>query len=154
MNLTRFFFFALMCSFIWMAIATPAAIAQPHSGDRWSSSREVFSNFNTSACEMTDTAGFMLDRSIHADRIEVWYKWRTREMSVAYTLSQNGLTLRSGVLTRGDCDPYQEKWCIATDRFNLRLRPGTYLIRTNRARVCQNPGSDGNGFVKVYGARR
>ena len=87
-------------------MAAPAAIAQPHSGDRWSSSREVFSNFNTSACEMTDTAGFMLDRSIHADR------------------------------------------------FNLRIHPGAYLIRTNRARVCQNPGSDGNGFVKVYGARR
>jgi hypothetical protein len=114
----------------------------------------VFNNWNTYACEMTDTAGFMLDRSVRADRIEVWYRWRSREVSVAYTLSRNGQTLRSGVLTRGDCDPYQEKWCVATDRIDLRLPPGNYLIRTERARVCQNAGSDGNGFAKVYGSRR
>jgi hypothetical protein len=154
MNPTRFFFIALTCSLVWTAVTVPTVLAQPDSGDRRYSSREVFNNWNTSACEMTDTAGFMLDRSVRADRIEVWYRWRAREVSVAYMLSQNGQTLRSGVLTRGDCDPYQEKWCVATDRIDLRLPPGNYLIRTGRARVCQNSGSDGNGFVKVYGSRR
>jgi hypothetical protein len=115
-------------------------------------SRKVFDNWNTSACEATGTAVFVLDRSIRAERIEVWYRWHNREGSVGYTLSKDGLILRSGILQRSDCDPYQEKWCVAVDGFDLLLRPGTYIIRTERPRICQNPGSDGNGFVKVFGA--
>lgn len=150
----RSFFLVLTCSLVWTTLTAPTALGQPDPGDRRSRSRKVFDNWNTSACEMTDTARFTLDRPVRADRIEVWYRWRAHEGSVAYTLSQDGQTLRSGVLTQGDCDPNQEKWCIAAERLDLRLRPGTYLIQTERPRVCQNPGSDGNGFVKVYGSPR
>lgn len=150
----RSFFLFLTCSLFMTALTAMTALGQPDSADRRSHSRMVSDNWNTSACEMTDTAGFTLDRPIRADRIEVWYRWRSREGSVGYSLSKDGQTLHSGVLTRGDCDPYQEKWCVAGDELDLRLRQGTYLIRTERNRICQNPESDGNGFVKVYGSRR
>lgn len=116
--------------------------------------RMVFDNWNIDACEMTDTAEFSLDRPIRADRIEVWYRWHTHEASIRYTLSMDGQMLRNGILLRSSCDPYQEKWCGAVDGFDLVLYPGTYTIQTERPRICQNQGSDGNGFVKVYGSRR
>ena len=154
MNSTRSFFLFLICSLMWTAMVVPTALAQADYPDRDSHSRELFYNGNIYACDTTDTAVFTLDRPVRADRIEVWYRWRNREASVAYSLSQDGQTLRNGVLTRGGCDPYQEKWCNAIDRLNLRLRPGTYLIRTEHARVCQNQGSNGDGFVRVFGSRR
>jgi len=116
--------------------------------------RMVFDNWNTDACDMTDTAVFTLDRPIRADRIEVWYRWHTHEGSIRYSLSMNGQTLRNGILIRSSCDPYQEKWCGAVDGFDFMLYPGTYTINTERPRICQNLGSGGNGFVKVYGSRR
>jgi hypothetical protein len=150
MNLSRSFFFALTGILGWSALTAPAAFAQSNMG---SPSRVIFDNGNIDACELTDTAVFTIDRPVRIEQFDVWYRWRNREVSVAYSLSQNGQTLRNGVLVRGDCDPYQEKWCNATDRFSLRLAPGTYAIRTERARVCQNQGSNGIGFVKVYGSR-
>lgn len=150
MNLTRFLFLALSSTLIWSACTIPTALGQ---SDRVSHSREVFYNGNIDACEMTDTAMFTLDRPLHIEQFDVWYRWRNRETSVAYSLSQDGRTLRNGVLVRGDCDPYQERWCNATERFSLRLAPGTYVIRTQRPRVCQNEGSNGIGFVKVWGSR-
>jgi len=141
----------------WVAIAVislvviaPVAFGQPDREARWSP-QKVFDNGNIFACEMTDMAEFTLDRPVRVNRIEVWYHWRNREGSVGYTLSKNGQILHSGFLARGDCDPYQEKWCNAVKGFDLWLRPGTYLIRTERPHICQNRGSEGNGFVKVYG---
>ncbi|MGA3086725.1 MAG: hypothetical protein ABSE95_18380 [Thermodesulfobacteriota bacterium] len=139
---------------ISLVVIAPAALGQPDHGDRRSHSRKLIDNWNTSACDMTDMAEFTLDRSVRVNRIEVWYRWRNREGSVGYTLSKDGQILRSGVLTRSDCDPYQEKWCVAVNGFDLWLRPGTYLVRTERPRICQNSGSGGNGFVKVYGSPR
>jgi hypothetical protein len=150
MNMSRFFHFALTGTLVWLAISPYQALAQSNMG---SPPRVIFDNGNIDACELTDTAVFTIDRPVRIEQFDVWYRWRSREESVAYSLSQNGQTLRNGVLVRGDCDPYQEKWCNATDRFNLRLAPGTYAIRTERARVCQNQGSNGIGFVKVYGSR-
>lgn len=154
MKPVRSFFLVLTCSLVWTSLTAATALGQSDPGDRWSHSRMVFDNWNTSGCDMTDTSEFTLDRPVRVDRIEIWYRWRTREGSVGYMLSKDGQTLRSGVLTRGDCDPYQEKWCVATDRIGLWLHPGTYLIRTDRPRICQNPESNGYGFVKVYGSRR
>lgn len=150
MNLSRSFFFALTGILGWSALTAPAALAQSNMG---SPSRVIFYNGNIDACELTDTAVFTIERPVRIEQFDVWYRWRNREESVAYSLSQNGQTLRNGVLIRGGCDPYQEQWCNATDRFSLRLAPGTYAIRTERARVCQNQGSNGIGFVKVYGSR-
>ena len=154
MNSNRSFLRNLTWSLVWAAMVVPMALAQDNSSNLGTQIREVFYNGNIDACDMTDTAVFTLDRPVRVNQIDVWYRWRTSEGSVAYTLSQSNRTLRNGVLSRGDCDPYQEKWCNATDRFDLRLYPGTYFIRTERARVCQNQGSDGKGFVKVFGSRR
>jgi len=150
MKLSRPFLFALAGTLVWSTLAAPVALAQ---SDTASGAREIFSNGNIDACELTDTAVFSIDRPVRVEQFDVWYRWRHREESVAYSLSRNGQTLRNGVLVRGGCDPYQEQWCNATDHFNLRLAPGTYVIRTERARVCQNQGSNGIGFVKVYGSR-
>ena len=134
----------LICSFVCTVLTTQTAMG-----------RMVFDNWNTDACDMTDTAVFTLDRPIRADRIEVWYRWHNHEGSIRYSLlSMDGQVLRSGILIRSACDPYQEKWCGAVDGFDFLLYPGTYTIRTERPRICQNQGSYGNGFVKVYGSRR
>ena len=120
--------------------------------ERRQHSQELLSNWNSLACETTDTATFRLERQVRADRFEVWFRFRGRESSVGYTLAQDGQTLRSGVLVRGDCAPGQDEWCIAAEGVDMRLRPGTYVIRTDRPRICQNAGSGGNGFAKLYGA--
>ena len=111
---------------------------------------KLVDNWNTGACETTANAEFNLDQPILINRIELWYRWQAREEFVGYTLSKNGNLLYSGVLRRGDCDPYQEKWCIAVDEPDLRLNPGGYYLRTDRPRICQNRESYGNGFVKIY----
>ena len=114
----------------------------------------MFDNWNTSACKMTDTAIFTLESSLRVDRVEVWYQWQTREKSIRYSFLKDGQTLYSGVLNRSECDPYQEKWRVAVDGFDLMLDSGTYIIHTERPRICQNQESDTNGFVKVYGERQ
>jgi hypothetical protein len=142
---------AHFCALVSAALLTPPALAQSDHGDRHSP-QEVMSNWNTAACEMTDTSAFQLDGAVRAVRVEVWYRWHKRESSVAYTLTKDGRPIRDGILRRGDCDPYQEKWCVATDMLDLRLRSGNYAIRTERSRVCQNAESGGNGFVRLYGS--
>ena len=156
MKLIRSLFLVLTCLLVWASLTAPATFGQPNPDARRSHSGKLFDNWNTSACEMTNTAAFNLDQAVRGNRIEVrvWYRWRNREGSVGYTLSKDGQTLRSGTLTRSDCDPYQEKWCVALDEFDLLFGPGTYLIRTEQPRICQNQGSDGNGFVKVYESPR
>ncbi len=111
---------------------------------------KLVDNWNTSACETTANAEFNLDQPILVNRIELWYRWHAREESVGYTLAKDGHQLHSGALHRGDCDPYQENWCVAIDEPDLRLNPGGYYLRTDRPHICQNRESYGNGFVKVY----
>jgi hypothetical protein len=106
--------------------------------------------WNTANCDFTDTAMLTLDRPTNLNRIEVWYKWQPNE-TVSYTLSLNGKTIRSGSLVRGECDAYQRDWCIAADQINMNLAPGTYLLRTRRAGICQNSGSGGKGFIRAFG---
>ena len=154
MTQVRSFSLVLFGSLAFAALAAPAALGQPDSRGGPPHSRKVFDNGNTAACEMTDTAAFRLERPSRIDRLELWYRWRSSEESVPYTLSRHGRVVRSGVLVRGNCDPYQEKWCEAVDRFDLQLDEGKYVVRTERPRVCQNAGSGGNGFVKVYASHR
>ncbi len=154
MRSTRSFFLVLAGSLAVAGWAAPAALARPDQDDRPSHSRKVFDNGNTAACEMTDRAEFRLEHPVRVDRIELWYRWHHHEESVAYTISRHGKTLRSGVLTRASCDPYQENWCNAVDRLDLRLDEGKYVVRTERPRVCQNAGTGGNGVIRVYGSHR
>ncbi|MGA2186712.1 MAG: hypothetical protein ABSH47_27175 [Bryobacteraceae bacterium] len=112
---------------------------------------KLFDNWNTDACGYTDSASFSLRTPAHLNQIQVWYHWRARESSVSYTLFHDGQTIRTGALSRAECDSYQEAWCTARDSFDIEAEPGTYAIRTGRSRVCQNGGSSGEGFVKVLG---
>jgi len=112
---------------------------------------KLFDNWNTAACGYTDRASFRLRTPARLHEIQVWYHWRGRESSVSYSISHDGQTIRDGTLNREDCDPYQQAWCTARDSFDIEAEPGTYTIRTDRSRVCQNDGSSGTGFVKVFG---
>jgi hypothetical protein len=111
----------------------------------------LFDNWNTEACSYTDSAIFNLQTPARLDHIEVWYRWRGRESSVPYTILHHGQTIRTGMLVRAECDPYQEAWCSARDSFEIEAGPGAYTIRTERPRVCQNGLSGGVGFVKAFG---
>jgi hypothetical protein len=139
---------------MWTTLTALEALGQQHRTDWRSHSRKVFDNGNTYACEMTNTAVFTLDRPVRTDRIEVWYQWHSHERSLKYKLSKDGHALLSGVMTKGNCDPYQTEWCVAADGLDLLLRPGTYLIQTEHPHICQNAASDGNGIVKVFGVLR
>jgi hypothetical protein len=112
---------------------------------------KLFDNFNTGACSYTDSATFNLHGPAHVGQIQVWYRWRSRESTVRYTILRDNQAIRDGVLSRAECDPYQEAWCSANDSIEMDLEPGVYTIRTERPRVCQNDGSSGAGFVKVFG---
>ena len=136
------------------AVLSPQGDAQGRLNDNRHRSFLVFDNWNTLACGMTDTAAFHLDRAVHGEQIQMWYRWRTRESVVAYTLARDGRTLLSGTLTRGGCDPYQEAWCTARVEFDLDLGPGDYAVRAAHPRICQNAESHGNGFVKVQASER
>jgi hypothetical protein len=87
-------------------------------------------------------------------RVDIWYHWAAGESSVGYTLSGGGRSLTNGVLSRAECDPYQTAWCVARGALNTALAPGRYEFRLDRASVCQNAGSGGAGFIKVWGYRR
>jgi hypothetical protein len=112
---------------------------------------ELFDNFNTGGCGYTDSASFNLQAPAHLNQIQVWYHWRSRESSVRYTIWHDNQVIHEGVLSRAECDPYQEAWCQANDTLDVDAGTGAYTIRTERQRICQNAGSAGAGFVKVFG---
>lgn len=111
---------------------------------------KLFDNWNTDACGYTDAATFSLQAPAHLDHIEVWYHWRGRESSAPYTIWHDRQAIRTGMLNRAGCDPYQEAWCVARDAVDMDAGPGEYTIRTVQ-RVCQNGRSAGVGFVKAFG---
>jgi hypothetical protein len=119
-----------------------------------SASEKIFETWNPAACEVTDTAAFTIDSPVHLDRIEIWYRWAAGETSVDYTVAFNGKAIGVGTLVRGDCDPGQEAWCVAHAEPGAKLVPGSYTIKTERARICRNAASGGHGFIRAFGTRR
>jgi hypothetical protein len=132
-----------------MLAAIVASLATSATG---TAQNKLFDNWNTDACGYTDSATFNLQTPAHLDQIEVWYQWRARESSVPYTIWHDSQAIRTGMLYRAECDPYQGAWCIARDSVDIDVGPGAYTIRTERPRVCQNGGSAGVGFVKAFGS--
>jgi hypothetical protein len=108
--------------------------------------------WNTSNCDLTDTATLALERPAYVTRIEVWYRWQGNETSVAYDLSRNGQSIRSGNFGRAECDPSAREWCIGTDLIDANLAPGVYAIHTESAGICKNDQSGGQGFIRVFGS--
>lgn len=115
------------------------------------SAQEFFNNWNTGACDVTDVAGFSVERPIRVQRIDIWFRWRANETIVGYSASRNGEVIASGDLSRAECDPHQAAWCVARVEPNAEFEPGTYTFRTARAGICQNAGSVGRGFIRAFG---
>jgi hypothetical protein len=113
---------------------------------------KIYDNINTGACGFTDTATLDLQASAHLDQIALWFNWARGESSLPYTISTGGRVVRSAAMTRGQCDAYQNSWCLAVDRLNMDLGPGSYTVRAGQPRVCQNAGSGGRGFIQAYGS--
>lgn len=124
-------------------------------GEAASSASEVklTDTWNTAACGFTDTATLDLDQPIHLTRVSLWYNWQAGEHEIRYTVNRDGSEFGGGVLTRGDCDPYQAAWCEARDTPDTDLDAGRYSLRLEGGRLCQNSGSNGTGFIRAWGRR-
>ena len=129
---------ALLAAWIGM-IAAPAG------------ARQLYDNWNTGACNFTDVATLTIERPILVQRIDIWFRWRRDQTTVRYTAALGSEVIASGELTRAECDPYQEAWCVARVEPNADLAAGTYTFRTERGGICQNAGSGGLGFIRAYG---
>ena len=116
------------------------------------SAQQLFDNWNTGACDVTDVAAVTIDRPVRVRRIDIWYRWRRNETAVRYTATRGDEVIANGELSRAECDPHQEAWCVARVEPGAELEPGTYVFRTEQARICQNAGSGGRGFIRAYGA--
>lgn len=108
-------------------------------------------NWNTAACGLTDIASIQVGGPVNVRRVEFWYNWQRNETSVDYTVFFNGQQIGTSTLVRGQCDPYQNAWCVAQDSLEVQLSVGTYTFQTARPRLCQNAGSGGQGFLRLYG---
>ena len=84
-------------------------------------------------------------------RVSLWYNWQAGERGVNYSVSSGRRQVGGGTLTRGSCDPYQSAWCEARDTLGVDLDPGRYRFQLDSARLCQNGGSGGAGFIKAWG---
>ncbi len=112
---------------------------------------KLFDNWNTDACDFTDTAVLTLNRPVTLDRLDLWLNWGSGETSVNYRVLLDGQDYGQGTLQRADCDPYQPAWCTATDAPGADLDPGRYVIQIDHSALCRNRGSYGEGFVRAWG---
>jgi hypothetical protein len=114
---------------------------------------QLSDNWNTAACGFTDTATLDLGGATRLTRITLWYNWRAGETAVNYVVTSGGRQVGAGTLHRGSCDPYQGAWCEAQDGLSADFDAGHYRLRLESARLCQNGGSDGAGFIRAWGYR-
>jgi hypothetical protein len=112
---------------------------------------KVFDNWNTASCALTSTAQFKLDAPTQITNVELWYNWQRGEAVVPFEINVGGQSIARGQLARGACDPNQAAWCTATASFSAIAAAGSYAVRVPTGRLCQNSGSQNNGFVRVRG---
>lgn len=106
---------------------------------------------NPGGCSFTDRSTFKLNSPHFVSKLEIWYSWDQGEQSVPYNLSDyNNNLIKSGVFTRGSCDPYQRQWCQGLTEVQINLNPSNYTLKLARPKLCQNSASGGNGFISVY----
>ena len=115
------------------------------------SSEKLYDNWNTYACDYTDTATLDVGRSMHLDRLDLWVNWGSDEQVINYRVLDRGEEIATGELRRGDCDPNQAAWCAATDTPASDLEPGRYTIQIDHDALCQNQTSGGDGFIRAWG---
>ena len=113
----------------------------------------LFDNWNTAGCNTTNQSKFSINKEAFVSRIVMWSNTRLDGGNLSGTLSgpQGSRSISS---TRGNCDPYQHHWCEQIFTISSSLPAGNYSINLNNNSVCQNGGSRGNGFAKVYGQHR
>lgn len=121
-------------------------------GPSVTNTQQIADNWNTGGCGLTDRVTLSLNKPTHLDRVDLWYHWGPNETSVPYSLIHNGQIVSNGTLIRAECDRYQAAWCVARGQLGSDLAAGVYTFRTQRAAVCQNAGSGGQGFVRAYGS--
>jgi hypothetical protein len=111
----------------------------------------LYEVWNPAGCGFTDTSSFNLSAPTRLDHVELWYNWRGGETSVSFSLQRDGQEISAGELHRGQCDPYQASWCLATSPVALQVDAGDYEVRAGRAAVCQTTGARRDGFIRVFG---
>jgi hypothetical protein len=116
--------------------------------------RALRNNWNTDACGLTDTAVMHLEWPTHVHHVELWYNWLGDQRHVPYKLFHEGRLIREGAFKRGSCDANQPSWCVASEHLDAHLHSGRYTFKVEGGRVCQNSGSRGMGFIKIYGKER
>lgn len=112
----------------------------------------IIDNWNKGSCGLTDTIRFSFSSARDIGLIRTWINWPQGVERIPYELRSGGRSLMSGELTRNDCDPYQHSWCQGITTWNARLSAGSYEIVTELGRICQNGGSQSNGFIALYEA--
>ena len=116
------------------------------------SAQPLFDNWNTQACNVTEYTGFVVPRPTLVRRIDIWFRWNANETSVGYAVARNREVVATGELSRAECDPHQAAWCVARVEPNIELEAGDWIFKTDRPGICQNAGSQGVGFIRVFGS--
>jgi len=134
----------LHANYAWVeGPATPASSAS--AGEP----RQLSNNWNSGGCGLTATTLMSFGQTTHLDHIQLWYSWSNGENSVPFAIYRNGQFLSQGTLKRGTT--CAGSWCTAIGQVGADLPAGNYQVRVNRAQVCQNAQSGGQGFIQIYG---
>lgn len=106
-------------------------------------------NQNTGGCGFTDIIRFSLPEKITISEFSTWINWPNGVSTVDYKVSRGGSQFHQGRVQRGSCDSFQRSWCKGIDTWNKTFDAGDYVIKTGLKRVCQNSGSQGNGYITL-----
>ncbi len=109
---------------------------------------EIYSNHNIRAVQNLKTTTFKLSRSMFITRIET-YHWNDQKGKPPGSIGIRGVGLWPAKGSPGMYDTPNAYWTVYP---NIKLNPGIYSITdSDPATWSQNSGSDGFGFVKVFG---
>ena len=108
--------------------------------------------WNSAACSLTGTATAALPKDAEqVTRIVTWYRWSDGQTRAPANLfDSEGASVASGMIERGDCDARAKNWCEGAFELNKPLKAGEYYLQVAPPRICQNSGSGGQGFVRVF----
>jgi len=109
---------------------------------------EIFSNHNILAVQNLKTTTFKLTQSMVITSIET-YHWNDQKGKPPGKIGIRGVGLWQAKGSPGMYNTPNTYWTVYP---NIRLEPGIYAITdSDPATWSQNSGSDGLGFVKVFG---
>ena len=112
---------------------------------------KLYGNNNVGGCGYTDKSIFEVPVKSYVSKIRMWYYWAEGETQLPFTLKKDGKEIISGILMREDCDPYQTSWCEGNYYPKSNFEAGTYELKVDTAKLCQNSQSDGNGMYMIFG---